>query len=829
MRDLFLRVLFFCVLLSAPTTPLWAYSPAPQQEKGQGAIIDEIRIVGAGDLEVKVRSALTLKEGQSFQPDRYRHDVDFLWSRLRVRMERLSVEQISPGHVRLFLYVVPMESFRRVVFLGGTLNDLQRDDFLLLTGLSASQAIDQQAIPRVASVIEKVYRERGYAHAKVEAETNQDLDEVTFYIQEGPQVKIGSIQFVGVKSISESSFFDLSLEGEIEISNGILGLGSSVYDPGALQRDRISMMNLYQDLGYLDAKVWLETPLLIEGQTEVDLIFHVEEGELYQVAGVIFEAWAEGESLRYSPEELSAVLENLPPGAPLEAIRIAADAAAIRRFYGERGHTVSIRRDSERDASFFAMQMDTRTDAEHQVMVVFRIREGDPKRIREVIIEGNTQSQDRIIRREIELEPGDLADMGLAARAQRRLLGTNWFLDPDTRAPSVAYRFEPTEDSEWVNLHFQVKEGRGTGNMMFGGGYNANFGAFLSATLKKSNFDLFDFPTSWDKTLTELLNGEAFTGAGQSLSLFIAPGIDYSQYSFSFSEPDLLKEHVNRVGLNTSLFKRLHRFRTHLEDRAGFRLSVSRRFGRHFSIFGGPGLETASIGRIADGVRGSLETASEDPEQLAGLTKLYGFAGFSWSTVVNPFSPIDSHKVRMEVSRAGKRFGGDLGFTKSDLSFGKYFRVFEDSLSRDYTFAIEGKIRQCWSADALPFTELYWLGGQGSIRGFDYRGIGEVDGYPVGGSSAWNSTMELRFPLFSGKERDKVEEVQWMRGAFFVDAGSFGDSFGHLQPTRVSAGFGLRIRIPFMPQMPLALDFGIPVHKEGGDRTSLVSFTFGEF
>ena len=62
-----------------------------------------------------------------------------------------------------------------------------------------------------------------------------------------------------------------------------------------------------------------------------------------------------------------------------------------------------------------------------------------------------------------------------------------------------------------------------------------------------------------------------------------------------------------------------------------------------------------------------------------------------------------------------------------------------------------------------------------------------------------------------------------------MDAGSFGDSFGHLQPTRVSAGFGLRIRIPFMTQMPLALDFGIPVHKEGGDRTSLVSFTFGEF
>ena len=129
----------------------------------------------------------------------------------------------------------------------------------------------------------------------------------------------------------------------------------------------------------------------------------------------------------------------------------------------------------------------------------------------------------------------------------------------------------------------------------------------------------------------------------------------------------------------------------------------------------------------------------------------------------------------------------------------------------------------------MPFSELYWLGGQGSLRGFEYRGIGEVDGYPVGGQSSWNSSLELRFPILSGQQKDRVEEFQWARGAFFVDAGSFGDSFGDLQPTRVSAGFGVRIRIPFMPQLPLALDFGWPIQKEEGDDIQIFSLTFGEF
>jgi len=815
------------LLLPMMSASLFGSAATPLQDPRPGEIIAEILIHGAGEREAQIRAALTLQEGQVFQSARYRHDVDFLWSRLRVRMEKVTVEMVTPGHVTLHLYVVPLESFRRVVFMGNTVSDLRRDDLLLITGLAGSQAVDQQAIPRIVGMIEEAYRKKGYAHVSVDAETRIETEEVVFWIQEGDKVTISSVQFQGNDSIPAGWLMQpgVDLLEEMELGDGWAFFKGSPYDPAVIQRDVVSLTKLYRAMGFLDAKVSLETPQIEVGDETVSLNFIIEEGVLYRVGRIEFENWDSALPLQYALQELEGVI-HLKRGDPLEKARLLADEGAIRRFYGTRGHTVSIYGSSERNASFFAMETRSQLDAPGLMLVTYRIREGSPKRIREVIIEGNTQSQDRVIRREIDLGPGDLADMGLAEIGKRRLLGTNWFLDPETRAPSVSYRFEPTDDPDWVNLYFQVKEGRGTGNVLFGGGFSSRNGAFLSMTLRKANFDWKDFPSAWDKSFTEVMNGEAFTGAGQNLSLFLAPGYRYSNYNFSFHEPDLLVEHIDRLGLRTSAYNHTRRFTTHNEERRGLKFTLSRRFGRHFSFFAGPGFEKMNLGLERD-----VSEGSSLHEAVFGQRKHYAFLGTSWNTVVDPFSPVNSHMVRLEVSKAGGPFGGEMDIIQGNLKFGKYNRIWEDNLNRAWTLSVEGQVRHSWlpNGETIPFSEIYWLGGQGSIRGFDYRGIGEVDGFPVGGQSSWNSSFELRFPILSGKQKERVEEFQWARGAFFVDAGSFGDSFGDLQSTRISVGFGIRMRIPFMPQMPLALDFGWPIQQEPGDDTQIFSLTFGEF
>jgi outer membrane protein insertion porin family len=173
-------------------------------------------------------------------------------------------------------------------------------------------------------------------------------------------------------------------------------------------------------------------------------------------------------------------------------------------------------------------------------------------------------------------------------------------------------------------------------------------------------------------------------------------------------------------------------------------------------------------------------------------------------------------------------------------------------------------------SDYVPIYEGYFAGGSSSVRGFSYGGAGphgqgdpflarapgetekqrvarlkevtrsilENDGDPMGGNVQFVSSLEYSFPLY--------EEV--LRGVVFCDAGSvrhsfssthgleesdipkglrdeFNDGESFFSDLRVAVGFGIRIRIPALGPVPLALDFGIPIREEDGDDTQVLSFS----
>jgi outer membrane protein assembly factor BamA len=99
----------------------------------------------------------------------------------------------------------------------------------------------------------------------------------------------------------------------------------------------------------------------------------------------------------------------------------------------------------------------------------------------------------------------------------------------------------------------------------------------------------------------------------------------------------------------------------------------------------------------------------------------------------------------------------------------------------------------------------------------------------LGGEAAWNASLEVRAPLLSSRVRDSVDEVEYARGALWVDAGALGDGLNDFDSTRIAAGVGVRIRLPMMPQMPLSLDFGWPIKSESFDDTSVFTFSLGNF
>jgi len=119
-----------------------------------------------------------------------------------------------------------------------------------------------------------------------------------------------------------------------------------------------------------------------------------------------------------------------------------------------------------------------------------------------------------------------------------------------------------------------------------------------------------------------------------------------------------------------------------------------------------------------------------------------------------------------------------------------------------------------------PVYERFFAGGFQSLRGFQFRGVGPyINGFNVGGDFMWLNSVEYQIPV---KANDQLYFVT------FLDTGTVEPDVS-LRNYRVSVGAGVRIMIPQLGPVPLALDFGVPLVQGPGDHRQLVSFWVGMF
>ena len=102
----------------------------------------------------------------------------------------------------------------------------------------------------------------------------------------------------------------------------------------------------------------------------------------------------------------------------------------------------------------------------------------------------------------------------------------------------------------------------------------------------------------------------------------------------------------------------------------------------------------------------------------------------------------------------------------------------------------------------VPVYERYFLGGSGSVRGFEYRSIGKVvNGKNIGGQTMMVLSAEISHPIWGP-----------LRGAAFVDAGdAWSNAYSmDISTLNIGAGYGFRLKLPMLPA-PLRLDIAYPV------------------
>jgi outer membrane protein insertion porin family len=766
---------------TAPRTP--AGMGAAEQFKGR--TVEDVRVVGNNAVSVAaIRNLIRTREGEPFDPATAVEDAQRVYGLRKFVNVEPRVEPTATGVIVIF-QVTEQKQIKNVTFRGNTAVDTGalRD----AVDVKVGEAIDPFRVNVARQNIERLYKEKNHPFAQVRVDEDALVrGDVVFTITEGPDVRVRRVQILG-----NHSFTDDKLKDQIKTRHWIWIFRTGNYDPEQIDEDVASLRKWYEDHGFFDVRVGRKTEWSAD-QSEVMVTFVIEEGPHYKVDQVSFRGNAT------VPEAQLRKQLKLTEGRYYDADVLRRDVRSIVRAYSPFGFIYQpTETDRERAKDYLQVnpQPVLRKEA-GTVGLVYDISEGKPFHIGRIRVRGNERVQDKVFLREMHVSPGQLYNSGEIQDAQDRIKGTR-LVNNATITPIG-------NDPDTRDLLVEVQETQ-TAFFMIGAGITSNAGVLGSISYEQRNFDI----ANWPNSLEEAFSRRAFTGAGQYFRILLEPGTEQTRARITWEEPWMFDQPYS---LRTDAYYSTRQREHWDETRTGGALTLGHRFTNEFSARVTARGEDVFVHNISDPFHRAPEIAAAEGHHTltsAGIAARY-------DTTDSRIFPTRGYSVDAAYEYAGA-FGGEYDYSKFTLGLNYYQTVKEDLLER--------KTVLTYRADAgyitpdAPFFERFYGGGLGSIRGFRYRGISPRSGPdedPVGGDFSLTGTVELNFPIAG----------DMLRGVVFADAGTVEQDF-RFGTIRSSVGFGVRLTLPIFGQLPLALDFGIPITKDSQDDTRFISFSLG--
>ena len=556
-------------------------------------------------------------------------------------------------------------------------------------------------------------------------------------------------------------------------------------DEEKLIDDVAALDKFYKDRGYLDVRVD-RTVGLSPDNTEVKVTFLIVEGRQFTLRSI----QTEPDPLRVFAREQIAALMVIKPGDVYRRDKIRKSLQVLQDTYGLMSYL-----DVRIDAS------ELRRGDEPQVDLLLQIDEGKQYRVGLVHIQGHFLTRDKVVRRHVRLHPGRPFDAREIGRSTERIRQTRLFNEVN-----ITVQDPDPDDPEYRDVLVEVKEAS-TGSINFGVAAGSDTGVFGEFSVVQRNFDVTDLPES----LRELLSGRAFRGAGQRFSMTFRPGAELFQYVVSLTEPYLFDTN-NSLRVSGSFRDR--RFRQYDEQRVRLAASLGRRLGDVWDIAANSRFERVELDNIDP-------TAATDVFDAAGPDDLTSLGlSLTRSTVRTITRPARGSRLELSIDQVGA-LGGSFDFTTASAEYTVFLSVHEDFLGRKSILKLNSRVGYIFGGDA-PIYERFLMGGR-SFRGFDFRevspkgiradtGTRGID--PVGG----------RWLVFLGAQYEVPLIQEALTGVVFLDTGTVTDDPG-LDEYRSTIGAGIRIYIPQFGPVPIAFDLAIPIEKQAGDRTQVLSFS----
>lgn len=781
------------VLLSG-STPLLAQNAPPAGAARdvtvaadlKGRTVEGVRVVGNDQvLTATILNVVRTREGDKFDPATVQEDYQRVFGLRRFSNVEAKVEPTNTGVIVVF-EVVEQQQIKDVIIdkPEAPVSSISKDDLRAIVDIEPGQAVDQFRIAQARRQIESFYRTRNYPLAQVSVDSQRLRQDGTlvFQIVEGPSVRIRNITFKG-----NNTFSDYKLKDQIKTRSWIWIFREGTYSADQVEDDVAAVRKFYQSKGFFDARVGRKL-VISPDQSEMQIDFVVEEGPRYIVDKVTFKG--------NSAVAEAKLRENmrLVEGMGYDGDLVERDTRKFVRDYSPLGF---IYQPGAQDPDYLRIDAKPVFKLEPgRVELVYEIDEGKPFRIGQILPRGNTRTQDKVILRELRVSPGELYDSGKIQDANERLRGTPLF---------TQVKITPIgDDPDQRDLLVEVDEAR-TATLNFGAGINSNGGLAGNITYTQKNFDI----TNWPRSFSDLASDKSLVGAGQTLRVSFEPGTTTTNASIRFVEPWILDQPYS---FSTDLYLRTRVREVYDDDRLGGRITLGHRFDDYWSASVGFRYEAVEIGDIEDKPVRAFEILEEEGDHILSSVTL----SVRRDTTTGGILPSKGTNTQASWESYGA-LGGDYTFQRFSISHDAYFTLYEDLVDRKTILTLSGTAG--YITGDSPFFERFYAGGINSVRGFAFRGVSPRSGPEddrIGGDFIMTGTAELSFPL--------VEEL--LRGVVFTDVGMVEPDF-EWGTLRSSVGAGVRITLPVLGQIPIAIDFAVPITEDDKDDTQLISFSLG--
>ncbi|MDP8256231.1 MAG: outer membrane protein assembly factor BamA [Candidatus Alcyoniella australis] len=689
---------------------------------------------------------------------------------------QVDVEQRDNGVVVTYV-VVEKPSVKEFVYEGN--RKLKDDKLNEVVTLRPNTILDEASIKENIAKIEKLYSDEGYFMADVEYRIEpleNNRVRVVLVVTEYRKVMIKKINFVG-----NSEFDDEELRKQIMSKENDLfswATSTGIYREDMFENDIGLLTAYYLDNGYINVQI--DPPLisLSPDRRWMYITVNIDEGEQYNIGKVDVDG-----DLLFEAEDLLEMVHS-KPGEVFSRSVLIRDIEQLTSRYTDIGF------------AFADVEPKTKADEEQRkVDLVFVIRKGQLAYVERVKIVGNDSTRDKVIRRELRINEGDLFSGPAVRASKQRLMRLGYFEE-------VNIVTERGSSPDRVNLVISVTE-QMAGNFLIGVGFSSLENFVGNAQVSHSNL----------------------LGYGLKVALTAELGKFRRNIDLKFVEPYLFDSRwIMRLTLLNSerdyyTFDRLDK-------------SVSLRFGHPLGWdvngYVGYAFEEVEIAKIANNASAFLMLQK-------GVTRTSSLLlSVERETVNNPYDPSRGSRNQLGMEYAGPTLGSEIEFLKYTGQTRWYVPVRWGIVMM---FNAEAGYGQPLEGGRLPISQRYFLGGINSVRGFYSRSLGpeqktvtasrsddpatklvEVTSN-IGGNKYAQGNAELVFPIVPSLG---------IKGLLFYD---IGNAFIEEEPIeygqlRQAWGFGVRW---FSPIGPLRFEWGFPLYPQPGEEKQNFEFGIGTF